>query len=190
MPPSKMGMGDSVEAILNRGREVDSDMFIRGHVVVELYGPDGELKQREVGKNLVTDHGDEQAAERVATGDTEDIVTGMRLGTGSTTESKAGAGSFIVTYISGSQEALDVSPPATSDKGAGAGFRVTYICTWIAGDVTNAAIAEVALTDETPITDVQGTAANTVAKFIFASTIDKQAGDSLVVTWNEDFLGA
>ncbi len=118
------------------------------------------------------------------------IVTGMRLGNDSATAaSKAGAGSNIVTYISGSQEALDAAA-THSDKGSGLGYRATHICTWIAGDITDADIEETVLTDETPITDVAGASTNVVARFIFASTIDKQAGDSLEVTWHLDALGA
>ncbi len=182
---SKMGMGDSVEVAMSRVREAKSSVPVGGNVVVELFGPDGVLKDYRIGPNLVTDHGDEHVGERMYD-DTQDIVTGMRLGTGSTTESKSGAGSFIVTYISGSNELLDAVPIGVDVSG----WRVPHICTWVAGDVTNSAIAEVCLTDETALTDVQGTAANTVAKFIFGSTIDKQAGDELVVTWNVDFLGA
>ena len=182
---SKMGMGDSVDVAMTRVRDAKSNVPVGGNVVVELFDADGVLKDYRIGKNLVTDHGDEHVGERMYD-DTQDIVTGMRLGTGSTTESKAGAGSFIVTYISGSNELLDAVPIGVDVNG----WRVPHICTWVAGDVTNSAIAEVALTDETALTDVQGTAANTVAKFIFGATIDKQAGDSLVVTWNVDFLGA
>ncbi len=181
-------MGDSVEAAMSRVREAKSNVPVGGNVVVELFGPDGVLKDYTIGDNLVTDHGDEHVGERMYD-NTQNEVVGMRLGTGATAASKAGAGSFIVTYISGSNEDLDATPIGV-DKGAGLGWRVPHICTWVAGDVTNSAIAEVALSDETPLTDVQGTAANTVAKFIFGSTIDKQAGDSLVVTWNVDFLGA
>ena len=161
---------------------------VRGMVQVRLIGPDGHLKYFEQGENLVTDHGDEHIGERIAL-DSQDIITGMRLGIGTTAASKSGAGSFIVTYITTSQEALD-AVAVGSDLGGGAGWRQAHICTWIAGDITNAAIAEVALTDETPLTDVAGVAANTVAKFIFAATIDKQVGDSLEVTWNLDVLGA
>ncbi len=182
---SKMGMGDSVEAAMSRVREAKSSVPVGGNVVVELFGPDGVLKDYRIGPNLVTDHGDEHVGERMYD-DTQNIVVGMRLGTGVTAESKSGAGSFIVTYISGSNEDLDAVPIGVDISG----WRVPHICTWVAGDVTNSAIAEVALSDETPLTDIQGSATNTVAKFVFGSTIDKQAGDSLVVTWNVDFLGA
>lgn len=160
----------------------------RSIVHVRLFGPDGELKYEEVGHNLVTDYGDEHIAKRMYD-DTFDIITGMRLSTATTAAAKNGAGSYHATgYISGSQEALDATP-TPSDKGAGLGYRLQHECTWIAGDVTNSSINSVALTDETPITDTAGVAGDTVARYVFLSTIDKQSGDELVVTWNIDILG-
>lgn len=188
LPPEPMGIIDAVAVKMDRSRPIDEYARISGYVVAILRGPDGKIKQVEEGYNLVTDHGDENISRRIAD-DAEDIVTGMRLGTGVTAAAKAGAGGNIVTYLSGSQEALDAAA-TFSDLGGGAGHRTIHICTWIAGDITNAAIAETVLTDETPITDVAGALANVVARFVFASTIDKQAGDSLEVTWNLDVLGA
>lgn len=188
MNTDPMGFRDSVAPAMRRGRHVTEEARLSGLVVARLYGPDGRLKQEERGRNLITDHGDEFFARR-SIDDAINIVTGMRLGTGATAAAKNGAGAAIVTYIAGSQEALD-AVATHSDLGAGAGYRATYVCTWIAGDVTNSAIAEVVLTDETPITDVAGVAGNTVARFVFGATIDKQAGDSLEVTWNTDALGA
>ena len=188
--PSKMGLGDSVDVALIRGRVQDSKLSIGGNVVVALYGPDGKLKYHEVGENLVTDYGDEHVGERMYD-DTFDIVTGMRLGdqVAPAAASKAGTGAAIQAYLTGSNEALDAVPVGV-DKGTLLGWRVPHICTWVAGDITDPAISEVVLTDETPLTDVAGVVGDTVARFIFAATIDKQAGDSLVVTWNVDFLGA
>ena len=188
MSVDKAEITDNVSVSMSKGREMNEGTKIRANVLVELRGPNGELKYREEAHNLVTDYGDEHLAKRVFD-DTALIVTGMRLGTGATAASKAGAGAAIVTYITTSQEALD-SVAAFSDKGAGLGARAQHVCTWIAGDITNAAIAEVVLTDETALTNVAGTAANTVARFVFGATIDKQAGDSLAVTWNIDILGA
>ncbi len=168
--------------------ELRERIHLRGSVTAVLRGPDGVIKQVESGRNLITDHGDEHAARRLFD-DAIDIVTGMRLGTSTTVVAKAGAGGAIVAYISGSNELLD-AVAGQSDLGAGLGHRATYICTWVAGDVTDSNINETVLSDETPLTDVAGALANTVARFIFPSTIDKQAGDSLEVTWNNDALGA
>jgi hypothetical protein len=113
----------------------------------------------------------------------------MKLGTGVVDPGKNTAGHEMGIYISGSQEALDAAP-TDATKGAGAGWRATFICTWIAGDVTNAAISEVCLTNQTALVDDTSAAADTVARFEFDPTIDKQAGDSLEVTWQIDVLGA
>ncbi len=172
----------------NKERVLLAKFHVVGFVQARLIGPDGVVKQLEEGYNLVTDYGDEHVGERMYD-DTFDIVTGMRLGTGATAASKAGAGAAIVTYETGSNEDLDAVPVGV-DKGAGLGWRVPHICTWIAGDVVESALAEVVLSDETPLTDVAGVVGDTVARFVFGSTIDKQAGDSLEVTWNVDFLGA
>ena len=185
---SKMGVADSVDVALSRHREADSKIRIVANVEVLLTGPDGEVKYHEIGENLVTDYGDEHIANRLFD-DTFDIVTGMRLGTGVTAAAKSGAGAAIVTYETGSNEDLDAAA-TVSDLGGGSGHRTIHVCTWIAGDVTEAALAEVVLSDETALTDVAGVVGDTVARFVFAATIDKQAGDQLVVTWNIDFLGA
>ncbi len=161
---------------------------LRGTVTAILRGPDGIIKQVETGHNLITDHGDEHAARRLFD-DAIDIVTGMRLGTSTTAVAKAGAGGALVAYISGSEEALDATA-GNSDLGAGLGHRATYVSTWVAADVVNSNINETVLTDETPITDTAGVLGDTVARFVFGSTIDKQVGDSLEVTWNNDALGA
>ncbi len=193
---SKMGVTDSVTAELGKAthkdwsRDTTEKLRIRANVEVMLFGPAGRVKYHEIGENLVTDYGDEHIANRLFDDDGL-IVTGMRLGDDSTppTETKAGVGAAIEGYITGSNEDLDATA-TESDLGAGSGHRVIHVCTWIAGDITNGAISNVVLTDETPLTDVAGSAANTAAKFVFGATIDKQAGDSLVVTWNVDFLGA
>lgn len=185
--PEKMAVTDDVAVKVGKG--IIEGLGVRGYVRAVLRGPDGKIKRIEEGWNLVTDHGDEHIGERIAL-DAQDIVTGMRLGNDSLTAvSKSGAGSTCVAYITASQEALD-SVAVGSDLGGGVGWRQTHVCTWVAGDVTDADIEETVLTDETPITDVAGASGNTVARFIFASTIDKQAGDSLEVTWQLDVLGA
>lgn len=213
----KMGIGDSVSAVLGKltgkhttrtlserksfrdrvaasiqnpfsTRMVEEKQRIRVNVHAVLTGPDGVIKHDEWGENLVTDYGDDMIATRIFD-DTVDIVTGMKLGTGATAAAKAGAGGDIVTYISGSQEALDATA-TDSDKGAGLGHRAEFVCTWIAGDVTNAAIAEVVLTNQTALADNAGAIGDKVARYVFGATIDKQAGDSLAVTWQIDVLGA
>jgi len=188
MRSEKQKVTDLVSAALTRGRQVESKNFIRANVHTRLIGPNGEIKHESIGENLVTDAGDEHIVRRVVEGATEGAILGMKLGTAATAAAKNTAGHHLnASYISGSYEALDATPTLT-DKGAGAGYRGTHICTWIAGDVTNANINEVILTQDG--TDAEGAATDTVARYVFPSTIDKQAGDSLEVTWHIDVLGA
>lgn len=171
---------------MRRGREANSKIGLGGNVGVRLLDKDGRVKHEEWGENLVTDDGDQHFIERL-TGTQATEILGMKLGTGATAASKGATGNVLGSYISGSYEALD-SAATESDKGSGSGYRAQYVCTWIAGDVTNSAIAEVILTIDA--TDATSSAANTIARYVFAATIDKQAGDSLEVTWNLDVLGA
>lgn len=187
MRNDKLQIGDSVGVAMTRGRAVDEKNQIRANVhVVHMRGD--KVLADYWGENLVTDVGDGHLAKRMYD-DAEDIVSGMKLGTGATAAGKNTAGHEMGTYITGSQEALDAAA-TDATKGAGAGWRTTHVCTWIAGDVTNAAIAEVCLTNQTALADNTSAAADTIARYVFPSTIDKQAGDSLEVTWQIDFLGA
>ena len=215
----KMGIGDSVVAILGKATHKDwsrkrtervrfadrvyarMNGFLRGilnptekigaRANVHVVHKRGNLVLADYwGENLVTDVGDGHISKRIIEGDTEDIVTGMKLGNDSATAvAKNGAGSGMITYISGSEELLDASPTEAT-KGAGAGWRSTFICTWIAGDVTDSDIEEVCLTNQTALADNTSAVADTIARFIFGSPIDKQVGDSLEVTWQLDVLGA
>jgi len=160
--------------------------FVTGSGFVELRGEDGRVKHLSVFHNKVTEVGDQVYGERGANIGSNNYATGMRLGTGGeTAASKTGAGAAIVTYISGSQEAHDASYPQSS---LSSGLRrITYKCTWDAGDVTQNGIDEWVVTNETPITDVAGTAANTISRAIdTTSPVNKGSGDSLAITWNHD----
>lgn len=192
MKAEKMGVRDEVGVVMGNktykdwSRDRCEKMRVRANVRVRQFR-DGKLIHEEVGENLVTDAGDEHLARRLVQGDTETAIAGMKLGTDNTAAAKNTSGHHIGTYISGSYEALDATP-TLSDKGAGSGYRAQHVCTWVAGDVTNSGIDEVILTQDA--TDAAGAAGDTVARYVFGSTIDKQSGDSLEVTWNIDFLGA
>lgn len=166
-----------------------------GYGEAVLRGPDGEIKQRVEFKNLITDKGDEYYSKKaaVSVGDygssAPTAVNGMKLGTGTTAAAKSGAGSSIVTYISGSNNALDASSPTCSAVGTDVGWYIIYTVTWAAGDATNAAIAEVALVNDQASDDI-GSAAETYARAVLSSTVDKAAGDSLTIVWRHKFLGA
>lgn len=163
---------------------------VLGIVVAQVYGPDGKLKQESITHNLVTDTGDTYYAQRGA-GQTPTAPTGMRLGTGTTAPSKNGAGAAIVAFVATTgAKALDAGFPTAASKGAALGGRITWQSTWEAGVATANGIAEVVLTNESPLTQVAGTTANTLARALLSPTVNKGANDTLVVTWYHDFLGA
>lgn len=158
---------------------------LRGLVTARLVDADGKLKYEGQFRNGITQIGDQYFGER-ATGIASPPaqVTGMRLGTGTTAFAETGAGAAIVTYITASQVAIDGGFPTSALSGASR--RITFQSTWAAGVATNAAIAEAVITNETPITNVAGTAANTIARVVFGTTINKAASDSLILTWQID----
>jgi hypothetical protein len=162
---------------------------IVGHGVYELFGPDGELLLRGTFENLVTQVGDTYYGERAAgIGSPPAQVTGMRLGTGTTAVAKTGAGAAIVTYVSGSNKAIDGSFPTSALSGSSR--RIQWKTSWAAGEATANGIAEAVITNETPLTNVAGAAANTISRALLNPVVNKGASDTLALTWNHDLLGA
>lgn len=173
---------------------MESTLQTTGILVVQLFGPDGELKDEQVVHNLITTAGDEYYAKKGIVGispanpSAPTAASGMKLGTGSTAAAKSGAGGALVTYISGSNNPFDASFPAAAAVGGDAGWNMNYKTTWAAGDVTNAAIVEVVIVNDAA-TDATSTAANTYSRAVISS-VNKTASDSLAVTWSHKALGA
>lgn len=169
--------------------EAEEEAFIKGWAAAVLRGPDGEIKFEDIYFNLITQVGDQYYGERAAgIASPPGQVTGERLGTGTTAVAKTGAGAAIVTYVSGSQAAIAGGFPTSALSSSSR--RIAWQSAWAAGVATNAALAEAVITNESPLTDVAGTAANTIARLLLSPTINKAAGDSLTLTWNHDILGA
>jgi hypothetical protein len=166
---------------------------LQGEALIQVIGPDGEVKDERTAKNLITDAGDLYYAAKAITGiapaspAAPTAMSGMKLGTGTTAAAKSGAGAALVTYISGSNNPLDASFPATQNLGAGLGVNGQYKTTWAAADVTNSAITEAVIVNDAA-TDATSTAANTTHRVVFTA-INKTASDSLVITWNAKMLG-
>lgn len=114
------------------------------------------------------------------------LATGMKLGTGTTAAAKTGAGAAIVTYITGSQQAFSTAITSALN---GSSRRITYTAVWAPGTATNSAITEATVTNETPLANGAGTAADTISRVVFTAK-DKQAADTLTITWQHDLLGA
>jgi len=160
-------------------------MSLRGTVIAEVRDKNGNLKQRQVTHNIVTDQGDDFAKSAIYTAAYS--TWGMKLGTATTEASKSGAGSFIATgdYVSGSAKALDDSTPK---EGASANI-CQFRRLWAAGEGTSDTINRVAITDNTTNAG-EADATHTFAIAVFAAQIAKGADDTLTVTWNVTYLGA
>lgn len=172
---------------------------MKGTAIVTLIGPDGEVKSRQLVENIITDVGDSYYATRGIAGvspalpaDVAALADGMKLGSGggATAESKNGAGAALAgTYIAGSNLAFDSGFPATNNLGPGAGVEAQYQTTWAPGVATNSSIDEAVIVDDAE-TDATSTAANTIARFVFATAVNKTDADQLVVEWQHLFDGA
>lgn len=162
---------------------------IVGHGFWELFGPDGELKDRGEFKNLITQVGDQYYGERAAgIGSPPAQVTGMQLGTGTTAVAKTGAGAAIVTLVAASLVILDGGFPTSALSGSSR--RIQWKVTWPAGTATSNGIAEVALVNQAIATQTVAPEANTVSRALISPARDKGAADTLAITWNHDLLGA
>lgn len=160
---------------------MESKVRIRGHVIAELFGPDGKLKRREEVHNLVTDVGDIYLAQ-LAYGSAWG-TNGLKLGSASTAAAKNGAGAFpaVADYISGSAHAPTLAVGASSNI-----LKLTH--TWAAGEATGT-IRRMGWCDNTTNAG-EADATKTAAMVVFGADIPKGASDTLAITWNITFLGA
>ena len=179
-------LGDTLAS--ERATDQVDGVVTSGLVVIEWFRGDGTLRDRQVVHNLITQVGDQFYGERAAgIGGAPGAVTGMRLGTGTTAVAKTGAGAAIVTYKTGSYKAIDGTYPQSSLNGSSR--RIQWKTSWGAGVVNGSALAEAVITNESPLTDVAGTASNTISRALFGP-ITLGASDTLSITWNHDLLGA
>lgn len=180
---------DSIHQSAGYNRPLEDALLMKGWGTFELLDEHGNVKLVGVIKNLITQIGDEYYGERAAgIASPPDQVTGMRLGTDNTAAAKTGAGAAIITYVSGSAVAIDGGFPTSSLSGSSR--RIQWKSSWAAGVATANGIVEAVITIENPLTDVAGSAANTIARGLLSPVVNKGALDTLAVTWNHDLLGA
>ena len=133
------------------------------NVHIELFGPDGELKDERKVHNLVVTAGKNHIADRLSSSPGQNAMSHMAIGTGSTA---AAAG--------------DTALGAETDRNAtttitDSGNVVTYVGDWAAGDGTNSALREAGIFNAASV----GTM---LARVVYAN-IDKGASDTLKITW-------
>jgi len=171
----------------------EDKLGVKGWGLALLTDEDGAIKELQQFKNLITNKGDQYYAERAAgIGSPPGQVTGMQLGTGGgTAAAKTGAGAAIVTLTASSLVAIDGGFPTSNGLQSGAvACRIQWKTTWPAGTATANGINEVALVNQATGTQTAAPASATIARAVLGTTVNKAAGDTLAITWNNDLLGA
>lgn len=164
---------------------VRNPVSVTGTLTVEKHNEAGELVASFSTHNLVTSVGDQMYASRGAGLTTSATPTGMKLGTGGTAVAKTGAGSALVTYLTGSNKAFDATYPSV------VGGVATYQRTFAAGEATTAsAITEVVIVTDAIGTNGTSSAANTVSRALLSGIGSKGATDSVTVTWAHTIAGS
>ncbi len=171
-----------------------NDFKLTGLATIRLINSNGRIVYFEKIKNLITTNGDlyyaSRSAAAVVPATPADVtkVTGMKLGTGSTTPTKSGAASALGTYKSGSNIAFSATYPTVAAIGSDVGYRITYYCSWAPGVATDTALTEAVIVNNAA-SDSTSNAAATIARITFPA-INKQVGDTLAISWAHDFFGA
>ena len=140
---------------------------IVGHMHLELRGPDGKLKAVRDVENLIVDGGRDGIMDNLLAAPTLIKPTHMGVGTG-------------VTAPAAGQTALvaQIDRNALTSKTRSLGV-VTMVGDWAAGDATNAAITEAGIFSDVTLNDATRPM---YARATFTA-IDKQAADTLQITW-------
>jgi hypothetical protein len=145
-------------------RRVSDEIQIgTANVHIELRGPDGELKEVRDIHNLVVTAGKNHIADQLSASPGQSAMSHMAIGTGST----AAAAGDTALGAETDRNALTSRTDATN--------VVTYVGTWAPGDGTNAALREAGIFNA-------AAAGTMLARAVYAN-IDKQAGDTLTITW-------
>lgn len=154
---------------------------LSGRIRVLLTGPDGEVITDVTRPNVITRPGDTMYAARGAgVASPPAVPTGMKLGTGTTTPAKTGAGAALGSYLADSHQPLDATPTHALVGGL---REVTYVATWGTGKATTAsAITEVVLVNHA-LTDATSGAAATIARAAVTGVPSKGVGDTLQISW-------
>ena len=163
MPGDAFSLGDNLSFSMGRGREFGDNLPITGEVFLELFGPDGELKETRRTRNLVVTTGRNHIADQLSASPGQGAMSHMAVGTG--TGAPAAGDTTLGTELD--RNALTSRTDSNN--------VVTYVGDWAAGDATNSAITEAGIFNAAS----NGTM---LARATFTA-IDKQAADTLQVTW-------
>jgi hypothetical protein len=136
---------------------------IRGHLRLELRGPNGQLKDARDVENLIVTTGRDAIIERLDSSPTTAAPTHMAVGTGATAPV---AGNTAL--------GAELDRNALSSN-TSAGGVLTLVGNWAAADATNSAIAEAGV--------FNAASTGTLYSRATFTAINKGASDTLQITW-------
>jgi len=139
---------------------------VRGICRVEVFGPDGELKDFREVENLIVSAGRDAIIERLDSSPTTAQPSHMAVGTGAVAPA-AGNTTLGAEIATTGRQALASS---TSSGGV-----LTMVANWAAGQATNAAITEAGV--------LNAASAGTLYSRATFTAIAKAAADTLQITW-------
>lgn len=138
------------------------NLKIRGDLNIKVIGSDGVLKDEIDHRNLVVTAGLTFIASRMA-GTAKAVMSHMALGSGTTA---AAAGNTALETQVGSRVALDSTTPNTTS--------IQYVATFLPA-VSTGAITEAGIFNASTGSDM-------LCRTVFP-VVNKQAGDTIVITW-------
>jgi len=164
MPADGMNVSDEISVCVGRGVGIyEHPAPIKGHMSLELRGPDGLLKEVREVDNLIVTVGKNGIADQLLASPTISKPSHMAVGTGST--APAAGDTALGAEID--RNALTTKTRSTN--------VVTMVGDWAAGDGTNSAIAEAGIFDA-------ASTGNMYSRATFTA-INKGASDTLSITW-------
>ena len=143
--------------------EQPDEGVIYGHMRAVLRGPDGKIKTVREVKNLIVDVGRDGIMEQLVAAPATAKPTHMAVGTGA-----------VAPAAGNTALGAEVDRNALTTKTRSAGV-LTMVGDWAAGDATNAALTEAGVFNA-----ASGPSMYSRATF---TAIDKQAADTLQITW-------
>ena len=159
----RIQLGDKVRFSLNKGMK--SKIPIKGHLLLELFGPDGKLKDKREIENTITALHEVTVADRLS-GGTDPLID--YTGVGTTSGGKSTASTALEAQVARVQN-------DSNTQGAGADDNdVVHVATFPAGTGTGALVEAGLFT---------GLADNTLQAYQEFAAVNKGAADSLVTTW-------
>ena len=147
-------------------KELKDCVARKGKLNIELFGPDGKVKEKREINNLMVNVGEAHIADQLASTPGENAMSHMAIGTGTTAPTSAN------TTL---ENEIDRNALTSRTQGAGGDDNdVIYVGDWAAGDGTGA-ITEAGILNAAAVGVL-------LARATFAA-INKGASDTLKITW-------